>query len=187
MIMSKGLEALNEVRENLDFEGCLDFINEKRITDIKQALQRLEAIDSAKPSEAFNYVDRFINEMTYCLEHPKEYAKGYEKEIFYKYKYSFETVVKQALIKAQEQDFNYKNIVIPFFDELTNVLGTNDIDEMLDKIKEQEKVLKIIIKKNVMIYALKVSKTVDDYNDFVSTDEQLTQEEFDTLKRYCEQ
>lgn len=58
----------------------------------------------------------------------------------------------------------------------------NTIKQALIKSQEQEKVLKIIKKKNVMIYALKVSKTVDDYNDLVSTDEQLTQEEFDLIK-----
>ena len=179
--MSKELEALNEVRENLDFEGCLDFINEKRITDIKQALQRLEAIDNAKPSEALKIVDKMANYI--LLDEEYGFIDDEEKQAIIRDR----DTIKQALIKAQEQDFNYKNIVIPFFDELTNVLGTNDIDEMLDKIKEQEKVLKIIIKKNVMIYALKVSKTVDDYNDFVSTDEQLTEEEFDILKRYVEQ
>lgn len=45
-------------------------------------------------------------------------------------------IIKQALLKAQEQDFNYKNIVLPFFDELIKLLGITDTDEMLDKIKE---------------------------------------------------
>lgn len=43
---------------------------------------------------------QFINEMTDCIENPKEYAKGYEQQIFYKYKYTLETTVKQA----QEQE-----------------------------------------------------------------------------------
>lgn len=85
----------------------------------KQALQRLEAIDNTNPSEALNYLNIFINEMTYCLEHPKEYAKGYDKEIFYKYKYSFETTIKQTLLKAQKQEKEnelLKEIIRSLFD-----------------------------------------------------------------------
>ena len=43
--MSKELDDLEAIRENLYLEGCLDVINEKRIADIKSALERLEAID----------------------------------------------------------------------------------------------------------------------------------------------
>ena len=60
------------------------------------------------------------------------------------------------------------------------------IKQSLLLAQEQEKILKIIKTKNVMIYALKVSKTVDDYNELVSIDEQLVQEEFELLKRYFE-
>lgn len=69
---------------------------------VLKALNRLEAIDNANPSESIKCLDQFINEMTRCLENPKQYAKNYDKEIFYKYKYTFETTIKQALLKAQE-------------------------------------------------------------------------------------
>ena len=43
----------------------------------------------------------FINEMTRCLENPKQYAKNYNKEIFYKYKCTLETTVKEALQRLE--------------------------------------------------------------------------------------
>lgn len=62
----------------------------------------LESIDNANPSEALECLEQFINEMTRCLENPKEYVKGYEKQIFWKYKNTLETTIKQALLKQQE-------------------------------------------------------------------------------------
>lgn len=125
-----------------------------------------------KELEALNVIKNTIEEIQYYNRNVKIDNSIYDL---------FDTI-KQVLIKAQEQDFNYKNIVIPFFDELTNVLGTNDIDEMLDKIKEQEKVLKIIKDKWVNVAVLIHSKTVDEYNNNAHTPYNLTEEEFDTLK-----
>ena len=132
---SKELEALNEVRENLDLEGCLDFINEKRITDIKQALQRLESIDNTNPSEALE-----------CLEKVELLTCDFEW-----YKDNINTI-KQALLKAQEQ----------------------------------EKVLKIIKEKNVNTLLLELAENLEEYNERIVPNGKLTEEEFDTLKRYFE-
>lgn len=62
----------------------------------------------------------------------------------------------------------------------------NTIKQALLKAQEQEKVLEIIFKKSVMIYLLKVCDAVDEYNDWVTTGEQLTEEEFNLLKAYFE-
>ena len=86
------------------------FISKRYLKIILKELQRLEAIDNANPSEALKVLNCFLNEMTYCLEHPKEYAKGYEKEIFYKYKYTFETTIKQALTTKSKKELAFEII-----------------------------------------------------------------------------
>lgn len=68
-------------------------------------------------SEALRYIQQFINEMTDCMENPKQYAKNYDKEIFYKYKYTFESVVEPALIKAQEKEQAF-NIIMQLITSL---------------------------------------------------------------------
>ena len=56
---------------------------------------------------------KFINEYGYCIANPKLYAKDYDKEIFYKHKYSLEQydTEKQDLEKfarlVVEKQFNF--------------------------------------------------------------------------------
>jgi hypothetical protein len=57
------------------------------------------------------------------------------------------------------------------------------IRDYILKAQENEKALEIIFKKKVMIEAI-ITLNLHDYNDLVSTDEQLTQEESDIVKRY---
>ena len=100
--MSKAIYDIKKIAFNIELNGIRCYGDEFR--NIIKELERLEAIDNAKTSEAINYLDQFLNEMTSCLENPKQYAKGYEKEIFYKYKHTLETTIKQVLLKAQEQE-----------------------------------------------------------------------------------
>ena len=60
------------------------------------------------------------------------------------------------------------------------------VTQALIKAQEQEKVIEIIFKKNVNIVMLKVSENVESYNItyFDKPKWQLTEEEFDLLKRY---
>jgi replicative DNA helicase len=58
------------------------------------------------------------------------------------------------------------------------------IKQALIKAQEQDQVLEIIKKKNVMAFLLKVCKSIDEYNFHTSEKDELTQEEFDLLKRY---
>ena len=151
---------------------------------IKQALNELKAIKESNPSEALK-----------GLKHIKKY---YVSEPCTATTYNYLEIIEQSLLKAQEQEFNYKNIVIPFFDELTEILGTNDIDEMLDKIKakENEKVLKVIKEKPqaaLSLIQLGKIKTYEEYLEYTSTwdleeygDMVYTEEEFDTLKEWSE-
>lgn len=104
--MSKELEALDNLycAGNLLLDYVLSDKHKQDYEIVKQALNELQAIKNSKPSEAINYLDAFINEMTDCLKNPKQYVKNYDKEIFYKYEYTFETTIKQALIKARDQE-----------------------------------------------------------------------------------
>lgn len=166
--MSKELEALYRLAtRNSGNHRSIEEVD-KDFKIIEKALKDYEAIKNAEPTKALE-----------CLEIICVCAR-----VTGLYKKEDEDVVKQALIKYQEQDFNYKNIVIPFFDELADLLGTNDIDEMLDKIKEQEKALEIISKKNVDMLLIKKYDNVSDYNSAVwlSGREKLTEEQFKLLK-----
>ena len=112
---------------------------------LQEALQRLEAIDNAKPSEALKCID--VLKEDGCIT------------TLYQGK-ALETI-RQTLLKAQEQ----------------------------------EKVLDIIKKKNVDVYNLKTCINLEHYNSEIRLKNQnntysyeiwyeLTQEEFDLLKRY---
>lgn len=139
--MSKELEALLDIKENYKF-----YVHNKKPIDyqceiIKKALQRLETLDNAKPSEALE-----------CLEKVNDYLNNvYDyKEIIEEVKKDINTI-KQALLKAQEQ----------------------------------EKVLEIIKEKYVDFFQFPCCRNVYEYNDLkFSKHEKITQEEFDTLKRW---
>lgn len=141
-----------------------------------------EPVDNVNPSGALEILETFENDGLLN----KEIGMISYNQIWLKNQIE---VLKQTLLEAQEQNFNYKNIVIPFFNELVKLLGTNDTDEMLDKIKEQEKVLNIIKEKCVSVWHLMKSKTVEEYNSYLYVEDIedtknfiLTEEEFDLLK-----
>lgn len=96
--MKEYLEALETIRQHLTFVNHdNEIINdyEEECNIIEKALQRLEAIDNAKPSEALDitnsYLKVFEEEKTDVL---------YDIESF---KQDFISV-KQALLKAQDQE-----------------------------------------------------------------------------------
>ena len=128
------------------------FINDDNFKIIEEALQRLESIDNARPSEALGLVKRTCEIYVDSLK--QRDLIGYdiiEKQI----NEALDTI-KQALIKAQEQ----------------------------------EKVLEIIKEKNVNIGLVNVLSSVEQYNQTYVYDNMLnvkwclTQEEFDTLKKW---
>lgn len=117
-------------------------IDSKSKLELEKALQRLEAIDNANPSEALQGVDiLYANAMDLTSENTK-YLPEYLKPIKDK--------IKQSLIKAQEQ----------------------------------EKALKIVFEKTANILLLELAENVDEYNERIVPNGQLTQEEFESLKRY---
>jgi len=179
---------------------------------IEQALQRLEAIDNAKPSEAlecWNYIKAIIPE--WARKKDEKHPDILEP-------------IKQALIKAQENEkdkvllknlhntkvkvplvhifnglswekkFAYTEHIYYHWEELKESLeaeikAIKDEKENLEsKTKKQEKVLKIIFEKNVDIGLLKRSENWLDYYTRVKhktgKDTELTEEEFNSLKRW---
>ena len=124
---------------------------------IDEAFQRLEAIDNANPSEALE-----------CLE--SMYARLPQWDLCRNQ--DQHNTIKQALIQAE---IDKKQL------ELYIQENTKLFSNLVNKSKK-ELAFDIIKGKNVMIHLLKCVSSVEEYNDYVSTDEQLTQEEFDTLK-----
>ena len=58
-----------------------------------------------------------------------------------------------------------------------------EIAQLKTKIEKLEKVIEIVNGKTIIIFALKLSKDLNDYNRMTSF-ENLTQEEYDLLKEY---
>ena len=59
------------------------------------------------------------------------------------------------------------------------------IRQALLKAQEQEKVLEIVLEKRVDMYALIITYDLKDYNEMIKHTYELTQEEFELLKRYA--
>ena len=66
----------------------------------------------------------------------------------------------------------------------------NNIKHSLLKAQEQEKVLDIIKEKNIDVdflkHVFKFNQKLEEYNNFVEEYQKLTEEEFNTLKRWLE-
>ena len=96
--MSKELEALSYLYNDLRLMKCLDIVEEAKIKSayecLQQALQRLEAIDNANPSEALECLKRYHN--SDVLKEDK-YGLVLDDKTEY-------NTIKQALIKLQKQE-----------------------------------------------------------------------------------
>lgn len=155
---------------------------------LKQVLEYLKAIDNAKPSEAleaFRDILGILSAVSGCeVDMDSERIK----------------IVNQALQRLEAIDNAKPSEVLGKVAILAAELGTSKdmkfaetrfprmlitIQQALLKSQEQEKVLEIIFEKNVMIEAI-LALNLHDYNDLVSTDEQLTPEESNIIKRYAE-
>jgi len=81
---------------------------------IKQALIELQAIKEAKPSEALKYVNGKIADLEDDLQHYTMVDKDKCREFFIKEDLKQFTNIKQALLKAQEQEKEnqeYKSLI----------------------------------------------------------------------------
>lgn len=101
--MSKELEALEEIRDFRYGKDKLLVCQTAMYDDIKQALQRLEAIDNANPSEALKWLEDKGEQWV---------ERGLNPDIVqYKETQSYREI-KQALLKAQEMEKELKAIEI---------------------------------------------------------------------------
>ena len=187
------LEALERLycSGNLQLDYVLNNKHKQDYEIIEKALQRLESIDNAKPSEALK-----------CLEKANDYLNNvYDyKEIKEEVRNDIETI-KQALLKSQEQ----KKVIIELCEYcgMDNLYPYNNLEEIeitfketfdnyqrqriesLGRLNKQEKVLEIVFEKNVDIIYLKDSNNVEEYNShFGAVVCKLTPEEYDAVKRY---
>jgi len=71
---------------------------------VKSALQRLEAIENTKPSEALKYVNGKIADLEDDLQHYTMVEKDKCREFFISEDLKQFTNIKQVLLKAQEQE-----------------------------------------------------------------------------------
>ena len=153
---------------------------------IEQALERLESIDNANPSEALKGLDTIKNHLfgRFKIEdYSEDFIKDYEEMFF--------EPIKQALLKAQEQEkvlddkLIFKNgSLMSGFEYKGKPIVAMPL-EQYDDFMKQEKVLEIIKEKNVDFDTLTDSEALDDYNSKMNWSyRRLTQEEFDLLKRW---
>ena len=151
MKMSKEyIQALDNLFGLVAFQGSLGKA-QKYFDVIEPALQRLEAIDNAKPSEALECLADIARAtaVLYQRAEGKDECDYLEKMKEIGTSTEFQ-IIKQALLKAQEQ----------------------------------ENVIRILFEKNVRIYWIKSYNCVKSYNNGLPKKEQLTQEEFELLKRW---
>ena len=174
--MSKKLKEawITICRYNNEFihDICGEYVEnplEEEIDIVNNTLQRLEAIDNAKPSEALKE-----------LELVENWIRDRELKISNVIEPSLNTI-KQSLLKAQEQEID----IIHYKGTVDNLRRDNAI--LKDIKNEQEKVLEIIRKKEVNMQIFNQCEDVETYNNVYKKqkDRQLTQEEFDLLKRWA--
>ena len=201
--MSKGLEIIN-LYENSNYLNTFHSNFMKDLQIVKKDLQRLESIDNAKPSEAMECLEEIIHEFNEPhYELSGEYS--YKNELLRRCEDEVNTI-KQALLKAQEDEelkvdicemFGLDNL-FPYNDtkailkELEEYMGRKnqlwvDFMKTSKELKEQKKVLEIIKERQVDVFHLMRSETVEEYNKIWDSSKYcLTQEEFELLKAYFE-
>ena len=176
-----------ETEEDEDFDGNWVYdtieVNDgligdkysKQIKILKQALQRLEAIDNANPSEA-------LKELNYIGNNCYEEAENAEEDcILYAKNYIGFDTIKQALLKAQE---NENRIDIEVESKKKIIQHNFALHKENAKLK---RVLEIISEKQVDIEYLNKCNDVKEYNAHWCDERfYLTQEEFDLLKSWLD-
>lgn len=126
--MSKEVEAFKRMMkvygDTNSLEGTYD-----DLLIIKKALQRLESIDNAKPSEALNSLERIGKE--YLTIESKDFDECFN-------------TIKQALINF--------DLIRDFLKDLSKLTNETNLNKIMKKLQEQEKVLKIIKEYQVDIW-----------------------------------
>ncbi len=96
------LEALERLKENSYYVDDKNMKEDYNI--IKQALLELKAIKEANPSEALRYVNGKIADLEDDLQHYTMVEKDKCREFYIREDLKQFTNIKQALLKAQEQE-----------------------------------------------------------------------------------
>lgn len=120
----------------------------------EQALERLEEQAQDLYSE-------------HCVELDKSYREKNEQAV---------KVIRQALIERQ--------FALISLNEIGKLLGLNDIDDIVDEIKEYKQVLEVLYNKRVDIDLVNSSSSVDFYNHKAFRWQKLTETEFDLIKEW---
>lgn len=158
--MIKELEALDDLFDLVTCQGSFEKA-QKFYYIIEQALQRLEQIDNAEPSEVLECLETLLD------------------------KFGQQILIAEKLPRNATEITN----VLEYLNKTPQVVS---IKQALIKAQEQEKVLSIIYEKNVDIFELKCCSSAKEYNDSIRfkvgfiKNYELTQEEFDLLKRWAE-
>lgn len=108
-----------------------------------------------------------------CLKRidTKNYLTEREHKEFY-------SVVEGALIKAEEN----KTDIIHYKGTVDNLRRDNTL--LKEITNGQEKILKTLFEKRVNIYQLIFMEGLDEYNSTKGKEDQLTEEEYNLLKKY---
>ena len=157
------------------------YIKRNDIELLEQSLQRLESIDNANPGEALEKLEELDN----CLISDMSIEIDDYDESNYCMSYEYIDLNGEGLLF---HDDIKEEKMIDFIREKK----ISTIKQALLKAQEQEKVLEIIKEKNVWVARLK--GLIKKYNDLdalriynanmPSIDYQLTQQEFELLKRW---
>ncbi len=157
---------------------------------VEQTLQRLEALENSKPSEALECLERII--ITKPYKTFDEFDNDYNS-------------IKQYILKAQEQEKALADVekvksgktIIHIGKDLVMMNKAKyyeyvELEEepvskriLQAKCEEQAKVLEIIKEKNVNLLVLRNCTKVEEYNKRIiewQGQDKLTKEEFNTLK-----
>jgi len=172
--MSKELEALDRliaISDESKYWNCDDYVAD--VNAVKQALQELQAIKEAKPSEALNWLEKSKNMM---IENNGDFIAFECLKVY--------SVCKQTLLKAQEQEYENKVLRACIRD------WEDDYEHLKYAFETSEKVFKIIKEKPFesasAINYIKINNDnpkMLDYEHYCMTiKEKVLEEEFDLLK-----
>lgn len=161
------MQALDDLFGLVAFRGSFEKA-QKYFDIIEEALGRLKAIDNTNPSEALE-----------CLRENRNHSLPSSMPML-KWEDNFK-IVEQYILKAQELE-NRVNIET---ESKQNIIKHNFA--LQKENAKYKRSLNIIFEKNVDMWNLRVSKTVEQYNSTITNYEEfknckLTQEEFDLLR-----
>lgn len=177
------IQALDDLFGLVAFQGSFERA-QKYFNIIEEALERLDSIDTANPNEALECLEWLTSSLI------GKYKLFYEEVIIdeKEYKESIECIkddyntIKQALLKAQE-NARSEEILQKYYQEGITLDSVRALKQERDNYK---KILAIIKEKKVNILLLELAENVDEYNERIVPNGQLTQEEFNTLKEELE-